>query len=362
MRRNNGILLKLTAIFFINCVLNSCNHRPESLRDYFKDAPLKISSERVLQEDALIGNPLEMVLIDSILILDDKYKGKHFSVIDIKNRKLIRRFGDIGNGPNELLTVGLIGVNNNKERLLLYNPNERAVIEYSMADVISQEVPVYKKILQMKVSSKGNLVFSLTLLCHRGMPGFLGVGAFESGRYAEINLLGDIENIFGTIPRSPKQESLDNFTIGKGYQGFLKSHPNQDKTVFMALSCDLIEVVKRNSPDDFEILRFQSRFPELNIHNGRVGHGRSNPLGFVSACTTDKYIYGLYSGKTFNDAGPLFAKSDILYVFDWDLNPVQTYKLDHQIQCIAVSEDDKELYSTAVVNDDMQLVKWNMEH
>ncbi len=58
---------------------------------------------------------------------------------------------------------------------------------------------------------------------------------------------------------------------------------------------------------------------------------------------TDKYIYLLYYGKTTDT--PFFTDGNLIFVFDWNGNPVRELRLDRYIQGFAVNDDDSILYA-----------------
>src|SRR5690606_2836991 len=83
----------------------------------------------------------------------------------------------------------------------------------------------------------------------------------------------------------------------------------------------------------------------LAIDNNRSVMERTEKtrFAFVTGSVTNKYIYLLYSGKLNLVVNPNFGR--IIYVYDWDGNPIKEIVLDRDIMSLTVSEDDKTLYA-----------------
>ncbi len=71
------------------------------------------------------------------------------------------------------------------------------------------------------------------------------------------------------------------------------------------------------------------------------------PVGMWSVKTTDDYIYTLYSGEKLkdltNNKNALLA--NYVYVFDWDLNPVKSYKIKGgRVVRLAIDQGENRAY------------------
>ena len=70
----------------------------------------------------------------------------------------------------------------------------------------------------------------------------------------------------------------------------------------------------------------------------------NNKAGFLGISATDKYIYGLYSGKHVDITGES-SKSNLIYVFDWKANPIKQFHLDEEIVVFTVSQEGDKIYA-----------------
>ncbi len=346
-------------------LFSSCKTNDNSLEGYFKGTFTNLSSNTVKIDSIFYANPMDVVLLDTLLVFYDKFtdnnETNYFTLLDIKNRKLIRRFGRDGKGPNEIMYPTSIDIDKKDSSFVMFFPATNNIMKYSLADLIRKPAgPIVHQGTRFEKSSQK--VGYTTVAKLQGVDQYLGPGLFEKGKYAISNFDGKMDSIIGEYVKSQDQKRMSNIQLAMGYQGDVNSHPFLPKCAYFCVSCDLIEVIDCSVGKSYPIKRFQSYYPDFKAQPSSVAHNATSPLGFIGSYVTARYIYGLYSGKAFAEYGNMFAKSNKLYVFDWDLTPIRAYELDHQIQCIAVSDDDQELYSTAIVNDEMELVKWSLKH
>ena len=79
--------------------------------------------------------------------------------------------------------------------------------------------------------------------------------------------------------------------------------------------------------------------------------------GFTHLCTTSQHVYALYSGKYIKDyPGPDVAFGDQVFVFDWEGNPVVSYRLDREVVTIFVDEAGEKLYAGTEVANGIDIV------
>lgn len=337
-------------------LIASCQPQEDSLRSYFKDPPTSINSEIIEIEAAFFGNPRRIVLFDSLIIIEDDFHGKLFSLIDIKNGKFINRFGKKGKGPNEILFQSSIEIDKLKNTFQFLTLNTYWFYEYSLDDLVNNTEPIPEKKFELDLGENSRLL-SWSFL--HGINKFAGTGLFTNGKYGIFNSNGTLEKTIGEYNISEEHSSYGNYNLGLGYQGPVKVHPNGNKFAHLTYACDLVEVVNFNEDYTYDIKRFQTWFP---VFSESGAYSRDSPRGFSCSAVTSDYIYGLYSGHTFTEKGASASLGRLIYVFDWNLNPVASYELDHDVMVFAVSENNKKMYAFSLTTDKVKLVKWNLNH
>ena len=85
----------------------------------------------------------------------------------------------------------------------------------------------------------------------------------------------------------------------------------------------------------------------------------NNPFTYIWGCGTGKYVYLLYSGKSFDEAGRFAHQSSQIEVYNWEGEKVKTLLLDIPIQGMVVSEDDKTVYAISM-NPEPQIVAFDL--
>lgn len=78
--------------------------------------------------------------------------------------------------------------------------------------------------------------------------------------------------------------------------------------------------------------------------NMSISDIKSTTINYMRVKATQKYIYGLYSGKTHKDLADLGIDGTSccyeIHIWDWNGNPVARLMLDKNVTCFAVSQDD----------------------
>lgn len=352
----NYLRMKTNCLLFGIClILVSCNRGNKNIEEYFKNMPNHHPAVDLVDiEGAIFGMPLEIAMSDTLLVAKDDIGNKYFTLIDIKNNRLVNRFGDKGKGPDEFMYPSNISINRFDNILEFTTSNPIAHNRFSLngAAKNSPLTSSKKRVFSFKDDSPSYITWFPALNC------YIANGMFLAGKYAIINEYDTITKVFGDLPPSKYREEIDNFLLCDAYQGFIKSRPDGKKVAQVSLRCDLIDVINA----DGTIIRFQTYNPEIAVIDGMVAISRESPYGFSSMATTDKYIYALYSGRTFNEYAMSALLCEKIYVFNWDLQPVCSYTLSTEAISIAVNSDDSKLYFMGMGDIQMGLYKIELSH
>ena len=354
MKRIKNIKL-LSSLLFAIIFFISCNNKDySSLEKYFKKPAILIKPQRMSIDSLFIGNVWDIQCTDSLMIILDKYTGYYFTLIDLQNKKVIKRFSKNGRGPNEIIdpTCLYIDKKNNSFQLLLRNPAR--IIKYNIRDIIKESDPEYSDIISF--NTKDNFFFNTTPIKKENK--YVATGLFHTGKYGFTDKHGTLDTIIGDFIRNGRLKNIEDYKLGNVYQGIIKSHPDGNKVVCATTSCDLIEVIDTKT---YEIKRFYSYLPITKKHKQLLINSRDSRRGYVALQVTSNYIYTVFSGRTYGKDGGKAFWGNKLYVFDWDLNPVCSYSLKHDINCMYVTDDDKAMYSVITL-DEPVLVKYDLKH
>ncbi len=351
MKHKSIVLSFFLSIFIISCNENS----PKSLKTFFSKAPHYQITPHILNIDSLfIGNVWDIVGFDNYLILLDEYDNKYFSLIDIESKKVVKRFGNKGRGPHEMIFPVYLSIDKENREFLMLLRNPPRMIQYSIDSLINKTQNNYTEITRFDFNNEA--ILQATMLFKKRK--FVTTGMFHHGRYGIANYNGKLDTIIGDMVVADKHKNISNYNLGQVYQGITKSYHSGNKFVYASLDCDLIEIV---NTDNYSTKRFYSFFPKIKGSNGHFGFSRDSRNGYMSLKVTERFIYVIYSGRTYGKYGNKAFGGNKLYVFDWNLNPVCSYSLKHDINCMYVTDDDKTMYSVITL-DEPVLVKYDLKH
>lgn len=347
---------KIVISLFLGIFIISCkDNKPSSISELFSKTPHFSITSRIFPVDSLfIGNVYSMVGINNILILLDEYNDKYISLIDIENKKLVARFGNKGRGPNEIADPTNLYIDKGYSTLYVSLMNPDRMIKYVIDSVINRTTYNFEEIT--KFDFKDEVLFNAAMLY--GENKYIATGMFHNGKYGITDEYGVLDTVIGDYIRNEKLKSIDNYKLGNVFQGIIKSHPDGNKVVCATTSCDLIEVIDTKS---YEIKRFYSYLPITKKDKQFPVISRNSRRGYVALQVTSNYIYAVFSGRTYARDGNKAFGGNKLYVFDWDLNPVCSYSLKQDINCMYVTDDDKTMYSVITL-DEPVLVKYDLKH
>ena len=86
----------------------------------------------------------------------------------------------------------------------------------------------------------------------------------------------------------------------------------------------------------------------------------SEAFGFKGIAVTNERIYCLHSEKTYKELKNYSSYGDNLLIYNWEGKLEKIYKLDNLAYRITVSPDGKHLYTTAIIDDDIKILKYNL--
>lgn len=354
-------ILKTATILAI-VFLTGCKDENLSLSKQFSNKEQFNAKARILPfKKKIFGNPSSLNVRDSLLFFEDQQNNKYFSVIDLKNKKPLKRFGNKGHGPNEILDPTFLNINKENNRLEFRTMNTHKF--YSLPiDSIIQDNKI--KINKYKVFDyiHNNNISPDKIISFKDK--YLAIGFIEKGKYAFLNEKGNTDTIFGKYSVATEHEYLDGFQKSLAYQGRYVKNPFKSQICYASSANDFMEILSIKDDKFNYKKRHGSYYPNIKIHNnGRISTSTMSPFGFLDISATSDYIYALFSGRTFNEYGGNFGRGETVYVFDWNLTPVCSYILEYDTNSITVCEKNKKMYAFGITEDNkVKLLKYLLKH
>lgn len=334
---NKGIYSLCIPLLFVLFQL-ACNEPSKRNEDFefLKSETLSIDSKT-------LKNPIEIFIVDSFLIISDSYDDNLISIYDLKSNKLIKRVLNtekynsifhIKQRNNKFTfldtkdnTIYLFNFNN-----LYQNNNNFSAISINKL-LQNQSIFLYSPILLSNGSiiSNGNFNFGKFIFIKNGFPKYY----FKYPIDSQSNHIYDSDRIKSSI-----------------YQGQIKVKPDNSKFVYFSMlnHFEIIAIDTINHILDNIYTRIPANLPKYSIYiDGQSGTlQRNTPFYFGYAITTDKYIFVLNKeGKSYLEDGFNKDYSNLLEIYDWNGNLLNSYRLDKQILSMALSSSGKYLYAVS---------------
>lgn len=333
--------MRITALI-ICFVCISCNtrHINNDLDNLFYGIEDSISYSTCLTNEFLWGMPVKAHYIDSTLIVWEDAGDSLFVLIDPYNKEVIGKYGNRGQGVNEFLQPFSFQTINDSVAAV-YDLWKHTLVELNLRNMIN-----------------GNINYSVllkdSLNCSHLIPtaegNFIGLGIFEDCMYKLMDNKGhEIKSFYEYPYKDDTEEKINGRARAMAYQGTFHSNPSKNKAVYAVNSAPIVFFYKIDEGNFIEVKKyiwgFPSYKPEITDNSTSVVTSKDDKRGFVDAYATDKYVYLAYSGKSYRDFDLKAYSADILYVFDWEGNPVRKYYLNTDITCLCVSDNDDMMYA-----------------
>lgn len=332
-------LFTVTLLCF--CCFYSCKNT-----NNFLEKPIKIEGSIIPFDGCFIGVPGELICSYPYLMIYDGSDKKLMSTIHLENHQCLR-FLPEGKGPNEVLPPLRLSVFG--EKLFIYQINAGILNVYRVSDVnpITDELPALKSI---RYDDRPAVIRPL------GLNHYVGIGAFEEGRFHIYDSVGNCIIKSGKYPFSG--DYMAPMTRFIAYQSYIASNPNGNQFVLGSAYGDNLEFYTFENDDVRLIKKYETTDVML-----RGGNELADAclLGYKGAWGSSEYCYLLYSGKTFleNNRRKSWGSRYIL-VFDWNGEFIKSYEPNVEILSFCVDEIRGSIYAIVHHEDEFGIMQFDL--
>jgi hypothetical protein len=306
-----------------------------------------------------INQPVRAIMIDSLLILKDlKATEYNFHIINVHEEKLIKSFAKAGRGPKEIEIPLGFNIKPGKGRdINTYARTKKKLFCFNIDSVLHNDQ--YDPQLVKRFTE--DYLTPVLLQNNR----FISTGPFEKGRYRISDSSLKTHSFKYDYPNDPDKSNVSRPTKSMVYQGNYALQPHGKYFAFAAGSCGVIEIFQSKSKTVKKIKNHHFYNPEYQVESDTEMrapiNATKNRNGFADLCATQKYLYALFSGRTFWEYRNKFAYGKDVLVFDWKGNPIMHYKLDRAVRCIGVNKTNSLLYAYAALPEPA-ILKYSLVH
>jgi hypothetical protein len=313
---------------------------------------------QVLCKDFIWGQPLDILCPDSVIIIyDEKNYLNLFHLVDLEDPDRVLSFGRKGQGVNEFIM-----------------PSDFQIIDKKTISTFDfMKKNLYK--INLSIVRESNLEYDYSILVKDTLWGTTKILPTIYNSFVKLGFYDDCmlrlnygemqpEKLYGEYPyKDTDEEKIENRMRGMAYQGNIRLNPGRDKFVFAVNRADIIYFYKVLQEDiiltKYYELSYPMYLPNKDGESRSVSIAANNNRTFISISTSDDYVYTLYSGKNMQENGMKSLEGDIIYVFDWEGNPIKKYNLNCPVTHICVNNDNSELYAFSNMPDP-QLIKFEL--
>ncbi len=340
-------LIKTARLVLLSCFLftTHCHYKKTSsdvLDMFTKKIPLSASS--YIEFDRIPSGGWAIDFFDSMIIMIDNHDDYHYQLIDMNDKKLIKKFGKSGRGPGEApISPIIINQSWRHGKLKTIQPNR--IYSYSIDSLLN-----FESYLPNPLRLKDTPFFMKATEIRPGT--FIGLGLFENGMYGVIRD-GEFIGSFLDYPIKEQYKDIDKGILGLAYQGLIQSHPEGEKCVAAFLRGGIIQFLDTKNDIPVILKEIVTTLPDLKPSSSGItlSVSRDTPFGYVGLATTKNYVYALYSGKLVSPESPANAYGNNLLVFNWDGNPLIHFILDKRIICLFIDQYNHYAYGSTSMGD-----------
>lgn len=350
MRKTYVKLFLIVSILSITgCVENNNDSKP-----FNKIIP--VTSE-VFIGAGNVADPWHILVTDKYLILGNKMQAPLVEIYDISSKKIIDSFLAIGNGPNEMLTIGNLQYCPQKDGLLVADLFKGKILNYNLGNMLKKESRKFEVIFERGEGSA--LMFDKL---YTGKDLLIAESRNPEGRILLLGANGREIGYYLPYPDKEKvDKNLDDINHADLYASAVTVSPALDKIALATYSAGMIDIYKINKDSAVPVWSYAEFYPQgiKIIPMGdatAVVYTPKSRNGFTSISSSHKYVYALYSGKLLGDS--TYPYGNEVYVVGWDGKETYKIVLDRQINRLAVDVKDAYIYG---ITSEMDIVRFKID-
>ncbi len=288
----------------------------ESIFD-IKNYPLTEVASIVLQPDSEIFLPSDLIFHDDKIVVTDKSNEPTIQVFSQENTSLIQKhsIGSVGKGPGEFIDPWDIFIDQQKGHIYIFDAVNRRIAVLNEEYELNENEYVYLK-------TDG---FYTTLSSNNSS--FIGSGITTGCMLEIIDIKGERIDCKGNHPDLGLTSQVSERSVAQRWHSYSVINQNIGKAVFVYRFAKRVAVINLEGNLIKELVDEDLGIPITQVMGGNALPTNIDLRAYISVDANDEYIYALYSGEI--STGPSSSFGRFIQKYDWDLNLIEVYKLDH---------------------------------
>jgi hypothetical protein len=173
-------------------------------------------------------------------------------------------------------------------------------------------------------------------------------GLFTRGRLALFDGSGRLKAVHGPLPAAP--DGVPTQVAQHAYTGTLVRHPSRPLVAIGTRHADRVEIYHAEDGRLAHVGRGPRGFEpvyEVQVRGGQpaMASGGDMRFGYVDMAAAGDHLYALHSGVSRDERPGRANFGGEVHVFDWSGTLLRILPLDHLALALAVSEDERTLYT-----------------
>lgn len=332
---NDAIPMKFYKIFLLIgiCFLWKCSDNNHSIIRYDK-FPLEKNLNLVqinLPDTVFMRYPAKLIKSDSLFFILDVSRATEYFVhcYSYPDFKYIRSLFRFGQGPEEYISLNNIQCTN--DTLFAYDV-ANSIYSIDLKNIDWEKPTVKKTIL---TNDFGSLVRGIKI---GDKFYFSTFNQFNKEKILTFDENGTFISSFGEIKLDGNRE-IDAAT----YQAWIPfMDGNEELLVTVTQFGEVLDIFHIKNNNIQQTLKGKSGDPVFQVINGyAVNQGI---MGFQDVCVTNGKIYALFDGTKMKERNQEQQGGKIIYVFDYNGNPIMKVFLDRLVISFYVDEEEQKIY------------------
>lgn len=306
-----------------------------------------------------IIKPNHITVTKSNIIVSDRATKRHLHIISKENSNYLGQVGERGQGPNEFLSFSGFKRNFIDHQFIVYSMNDKKVVFFTIPQELENTGTL--DIQPDSIINLNEVDSEITYFEFLSDKSLVSKQLTKKEKFVHIDFRsGERVKSWDTWDGMLDQGDIPLSISASVFQGSLVSSPDRKHFGHATVFWDLIEVFNRETdkwlrlvgPDQLEHKFSIDNSPGYPMHYIEEG----NKIGYVDFYLGSEYIFGLYSGMP-----DRVAHGTKVLIFDYDGNPVKSYKLDVPAIRFAVDENENTIYLIFTEKDEAAIAKFKFK-
>lgn len=274
-----------------------------------------------------------------------------FHFLDKNTGTIVKSFGSIGRGPQEILPIFQGNVNEEQGVLTSYQQATKEIYVFHLDSVLQNKKHIIDKISLQKYK---DMTFYGSRKCQ---DGFLLSGgkciAFPGGaRFSRFSDQGELIDTYDEYPINsrPASDSINKLWDWSNLRGASVISPDGKRLAAGTEIGGIMEILRLDDKIKSDTLRGYYK-PQFRKQGNEYVFTEETRFCFYYMTASNNYLYVLsFDSNTFE-----YMSTDI-QVYDWQGNPVKKYKTDRPLQSICVDEKRGKVYAISMTPEREQIL------